>query len=126
MVIARGTVRREAHIILARPQYFDGSVRGFRHERRFDGIVMFQASAKASANQRDIYFDLIGIKADGLSHRIANILRNLCWRPQLTTRSAKLRGAVPRLERSVRHEGKLIRRFDVPAVSFRHISRGIK
>ena len=58
------TVGRAAHVIFARPDHFHRSVDRLRNLRGFDGIIVFQPAAEASAHQRDIHLYLIGIESD--------------------------------------------------------------
>ena len=113
---ARWTVRREAHVIFARPDHFHRSVDRLRHQRRFDRIVVLQPTAKSSAHQRDVHLHLIGIESDRRRDRVAAILRNLRRRPQFALRASIMRRAISRLHRRVRHERKFVFGGDVPSV----------
>ena len=95
-VIARRTIGRVAHVVFARPNDFDRAVDRLRNLRRFHGIVVLQPSTKSSTHQQHIHFDVVGIEADRLRHRVANILRNLRRRPDLALRSLKVRGGSSR------------------------------
>src|SRR4029077_16457035 len=100
-----GTIRGEAHVVLARPQHLHGTVDRFRHQRRLHRIVVLETPAKASADQSDVDLYLIGIKSDGLRDRVAAVLWYLGRSPQLALRSLIVRRTVARLHRGVCHEG---------------------
>ncbi len=126
LVQARGTVRGEAHVVFARPDDFYRSVDRFRDLRGFDRVIVLEPPAEASTHQRDVDFDLIGIKPDRRRDRIAAILRNLRRRPQLALRALIMRRAIARLHRRVRHEGQHVFGGDVASRNFRGIAGRIQ
>src|SRR5581483_7046522 len=66
-----------------------------------------------------------GFKADSLSDGIADILRNLRWRPNLAARGLIICHAVAWLHGRVRHHRQFVYRFDATSVGFGNIARRV-
>src|SRR5581483_10968116 len=68
----------------------------------------------------------IGGKSDGLRDRIANVLRNLSWGPELATRAAKFCRAIAGLHGGMGHERQLVGSLDLAAVHLRYVAGVVK
>src|SRR5690348_13610548 len=121
-VIARRAVSGISHVIFAGPDDFDRSVGGFRDQRGFDSVVVFQPAAEPAAEKGDVDFDFVGINAESLSHRVANILRHLGRRPDVAAVPMKISHAVSWLHGRMRHEGKLVFGFDAMTCDFADVA----
>lgn len=93
-VAGRGTVEIVMNVVLASP---DDLNRGFRlagEKRSFDGVILNQATAEASADERDVNLDAVARNVEGGGDRIGSCAGNLRGGPEPRTWAAQLAGSM--------------------------------
>src|SRR5208337_5171286 len=89
-------------VVLARPEKLYGRVHGLGNPGRFHHIVVGQTPAKAAAAALHVDSDVLLGNAERLRHQRAAATRHLAIRPNFDLVALPMRGAILRLERSVR------------------------
>src|SRR5712675_3466325 len=103
-VITRWTVKIVAHVVFARPQKFYRRAGHFRNVCALDHVVVRQTPPEASAHTREVNGDVLLRDAQGFRNLPEATLRRLAGHPHFELAVLIMRGAVLRLERSMRDE----------------------
>src|SRR5258705_10838365 len=111
-VITCWTVKIVAHVVFARPQKFYGRASHLGNVSAFDHVIVGQTPPETSAHAREVNGDVLLRDAQRFRHLSEAALRRLAGHPHFELAVLIMRGAVLRLERSVRDEWIRVVGFD--------------
>src|SRR6266481_2435408 len=111
-VASGGAVEIVADVILARPDDLHGSADIAGNEGGFNGVILNEAAAETTADERDVYFDMIARNAQSAGDGIRGGSGNLRGRPELAEIATNVRRAIDGLHRSVSEERHFVDGID--------------
>src|SRR6266481_4269120 len=91
-VASGGAVEIVADVILARPDDLHGSADIAGNEGGFNGVILNEAAAETTADERDVYFEVIARNAESDGNGVRGSSRDLRGRPELAEIASNVRG----------------------------------
>ena len=85
-VAGGGAIKIVADVVFAGPDDLHGRAGFAGDESGFDGVVLNEAAAEASADEGDVDFDAIARNAESLGDGIGGGTRELAWGPRVRIR----------------------------------------
>src|SRR4029077_1303291 len=111
--VARGwAIEIVADIVLARPDDLNGRAGIAGNERGFNGVILEEAAATSTADERDMHFDMVARNTESAGDRVSRGSWNLRRRPKFTGISAHVGGAIDGLHGGMREERHFVDSFD--------------
>src|SRR4029077_5993273 len=104
----RRAIEIVADVVLARPNDLHRRAGFPGDEGGFDGVILNEAAAKTTADERDVDFDVLARNAECAGDRFRGCSGDLRWRPKFAGIAANVGSAIDRLHRGMSEKGNFV------------------